>query len=848
MPPQRLQHSVAGLLIALAFVASATDSASAASGPSERRHAPLTANLSQIQALKLPAGAPKQFLAASPSNLSREVFGFALASSLGDPTVGYPSWNFSLLSTVAFFGLHINSTGTIVADSGWNVWNSSTFTGLLSKAHASGTKVVLTIVLQDFQPGTPSMCAGLINRATTVMQAVAQVAAKGADGVNVDYEGLNGICQNGQSAQSMMTDFIRELRAALPGGSYLSVDTYASSAIDSLGFFNITGLNAYVDSFFVMAYDLEYSNYRYAPLGCGSFCLGPTAPLTGYYYNDTSTASQYISAVPASKVILGVPYYGRKACVGGPVPNAYPMGSVTADSYLDALGESGATAVRPGSYAAHRDANDPSGQERWDTWYNTSLGCTRELYWDDAVSLGAKYALVNADGLRGVGIWTLNYGGGAPELWSALSAHFASCTVVNMSASPVSPAAIGTTVTFAAQASGCPSPLYHFSVLAPGATSYRVIQDYSPSPTLSWKTTGLVPGTYRFSVWARDAASLGAFGNSTGRWDAYNNNALYTLTPACSAVSVSVSPASPSATGSTITFTAHSAGCPDPLYHFSVLAPGAAGYQIVQAYTTSATFIWKTSALAPGTYRFSVWARDAASPGLYGNDAGRWDAYNNDMLYTLTPACSAVSVSVSPASPSATGSTITFTAHSAGCSNPLYHFSVLAPGAAGYQIVQAYTTSATFIWKTSGLSPGTYRFSVWARDATSPGLFGNSTGRWDAYNNNTLYMLTPVCSAVSVSVSPASPSTVGTTIVVTAHATGCPNPVYHFSIMAPGASGYQVVQVYTTSPTFTWKTSGLFPGTYRFSVWARDASSPGLFSNTAGSWDAFNNSTVYGLS
>ncbi|HXJ49273.1 MAG TPA: hypothetical protein VNF91_08910, partial [Candidatus Acidoferrum sp.] len=161
--------------------------------------------------------------------MSREVFGFALASSLSDPTIGYPSWNFSLLSTVAFFGLHVNWDGTLIADSGWSVWNSSTLTGMLAKAHASGTKVVLTITLQDFQPGTPTMCAGLINRNTTVGQAVAQVTAKGVDGINVDYEGLNGTCQNGQTSQSMMTDFVRQLRAALPAGSYLSVDTYASS-------------------------------------------------------------------------------------------------------------------------------------------------------------------------------------------------------------------------------------------------------------------------------------------------------------------------------------------------------------------------------------------------------------------------------------------------------------------------------------------------------------------------------------------------------------------------------------------------------------------------------------------
>ncbi|HEY3195100.1 MAG TPA: glycoside hydrolase family 18 protein, partial [Candidatus Dormibacteraeota bacterium] len=258
------------------------------------------------------------------SSLRREVFGFALASSLNDPTVGDPTWNFSLLSTVAFFGLHINDDGTIASDSGWTVWNSSQLTDLLSLAHAHGAKVVVTIIEQDFASGTPHMCAALANRATVVSQTVAQVAAKGVDGVNVDFEGLNGTCPNSQTARSMMTDLVRQLRVALPSGSYLSVDTYASSASDPIGFFDIPGLNANVDSLFVMAYDLEYSNYARAPTNCASFCLGPTAPLTGYYYNSTSTASQYKAVVPASKVILGVPYYGRKSCVATPTPNQYP--------------------------------------------------------------------------------------------------------------------------------------------------------------------------------------------------------------------------------------------------------------------------------------------------------------------------------------------------------------------------------------------------------------------------------------------------------------------------------------------------------------------------------------------
>src|SRR5450759_3887822 len=120
-------------------------------------------------------------VAGGSSSLQREVFGFALASSLSDPTVGYPTWDFSLVSTVAFFGLHVNDDGTLASDSGMTVWNSSQLTGLLGAARSHGTKVVVTVILQDFSAGTPHMCAGLANRATTVSQTVAQVTAKGVD-------------------------------------------------------------------------------------------------------------------------------------------------------------------------------------------------------------------------------------------------------------------------------------------------------------------------------------------------------------------------------------------------------------------------------------------------------------------------------------------------------------------------------------------------------------------------------------------------------------------------------------------------------------------------------------------
>src|SRR6266487_1287761 len=178
-------------------------------------------------------------VAAVQAHPRREVFGFALASSLADPQVGYPSWNFNLLSTVAFFGLHVNATdGTLVqspTDTGWTEWSSSDLTNLLTAAHASGVRVVVSIILQDFSGSQGTMCSGLSHASTTISQVVGQVQAKGADGVNVDYEGLNAAC-GGSTTRAALTGFVGQLRSALPAGSYLSVDTYASSAGDGGGF------------------------------------------------------------------------------------------------------------------------------------------------------------------------------------------------------------------------------------------------------------------------------------------------------------------------------------------------------------------------------------------------------------------------------------------------------------------------------------------------------------------------------------------------------------------------------------------------------------------------------------
>jgi hypothetical protein len=419
----------------------------------------------------------------------------------------------------------------------------------------------------------------------------------------------------------------------------------------------------------------------------------------------------------------------------------------------------------------------------------------------------------------------------------------AGCPAVRETPSPPSLAILGTTVVFTAAALGCPNPQYEFWILAPGSSAYKLAASYSPTATFSWNTTGAPTGTYSVVAWVRDASSTGAFGNSSGRWDAYVDLG-YQLSDGCQSVTDTASPASQSPVGTTVTITASAIGCPNPQYEFWLLAPGAGAYKLAQAYSASQSLAWNTTGAAAGTYSVVVWAKDVASAGLAGNGSGRWDAYAGQQ-YTITLGCQSLTTTASPASPVLAGSTVTFAAAASGCVNPQYEFWMYAPGTSAYTLAQAYSNTATFTWTTVGKSGGTYAIVAWARDAASAGLSGNSMGRWDAYSYQQ-YTLRVGCQSAGVVESPASPSAPGTTVQVTATASGCsdPAPLLEFWLLAPGATSWKLVQPYSSGNTWSWSTTGLAPGTYAIDVWVKDAQSSGLYANSAGSWDAYVISSV----
>jgi hypothetical protein len=181
------------------------------------------------------------------------------------------------------------------------------------------------------------------------------------------------------------------------------------------------------------------------------------------------------------------------------------------------------------------------------------------------------------------------------------------------------------------------------------------------------------------------------------------------------------------------------------------------------------------------------------------------------------PDASAVTLTPSLATPATTGAAVTFAAAASGGSgNYEYMFLLRAPGGT-LTPVRNYSTTATWIWNTSGLAVGTYQVVVRARNV-------GSTKSFETYQSLS-YALAPPASFVTLTPNLASPSVVGSTVTFSATASGGSGRYeYMFLLRAPGGT-LTPVRNYSTTATWAWSTSSLAAGTYQVVVRARNVGS-----------------------
>ncbi len=345
------------------------------------------ATVSLPPATSTPEPAPPSLAASAPLQ-SHEIFGYAPYWTL--PQSG--GFDVADLTTLAYFSVDANADGTLnETGAGWNGYESQDLVNLVTRSHAAGDRVVLTVTCFS-QASLDAITSNPNAPATLSAALIAAVSAKNLDGVNFDFEGEGSADRNGLT--SLITQVSNALHAANPHWQ-VTMATYASAAGDSSGFYNVAALAPALDGFFVMAYDM---NDRSSP--------SPTAPLVGGGFNDTEALQQFTAVVPASKVILGVPYYGYD----------WP----TTDGTNAAQATGGESPLSYGVIAAsgHPTYWDPTTQTPW-TAYQVGTQW-HETYFDDPTSLALKAQLANSFHIAGLGIWALGMDGNDPTDMAAL--------------------------------------------------------------------------------------------------------------------------------------------------------------------------------------------------------------------------------------------------------------------------------------------------------------------------------------------------------------------------------------------------------------------------------------------
>ena len=365
-----------------------------------------------------PAAEPGVDLAAT-SGVRRQVFGFLPYWEVNGAS---SRLDYDKLSTIAYFSVGVTGHGALKkrdADgsltTGWGGWTSSGMTRVINAAHADGTRVVLTVTAFAWTTSQARVQKALLGsrgaRATLARQIVAAVRDRGADGVNLDFEPL------AQGYGDEFVSLLRRIRSEfnrVRSGYQITYDTTAY--IGNYPLEASVGKRA-ADAIFIMGYDFRIGSSSRA---------GSISPLSGSGYDLADTVRAYKRRVPGSRLILGIPWYGRAWSTATDNPRSRTLNgakygysrAVNYENVMDYVREYGRRwdSVEQSPYVVYRRRNCTKAYGCVTSW--------RQVWYEDAASMKRRYALVNAYGLRGAGMWALGYEGGRRELYRALADSF----------------------------------------------------------------------------------------------------------------------------------------------------------------------------------------------------------------------------------------------------------------------------------------------------------------------------------------------------------------------------------------------------------------------------------------
>ena len=353
--------------------------------------------------------------------LAREVFGYLPYWELNSGTDAY--LRYDLLSTIAFFGVGIKADGSLdTTTAGYKAYMSDLATQIIEKAHAAGDRTVITF--QSF--GATKNAAFFSNpaaQATFVNQAVALMAARGADGANLDVEDIAGTYFPAYGALTGV------LRSAAKGVNPIATISVATNGSTSGAKMAAVAIANGADRAFLMGYSYRTSGSN--PVGS----IDPLVRAGGGLSLSTSLDLYATYGVPLDHVLLGLGYYGRS----WPTVSADLRAARQTNTSLYGSSEVFYPRTLPASAAGATFDYDQVEQSARLTKFDPSRNTWVQTYYNDPVTLAAKIGLTNQRNLAGMGIWALGYDRGEPGYWDAVASAYAAPKITSVAVMPATP-------------------------------------------------------------------------------------------------------------------------------------------------------------------------------------------------------------------------------------------------------------------------------------------------------------------------------------------------------------------------------------------------------------------------
>ncbi len=293
----------------------------------------------------------------------------------------YLNYRYDLISDLIYFGFEIDSESGSIAESRDYLTHP-----VYDLCKSTDTKLHVSIILFG-----NNKIQSFLSDEDKISQFIKDLkyydSQRPFDGINLDFETLDYLSRDD------FLKFVKKLDKTFPAKDI----SICIPAVDWETAYDFENLNDYIDFYFLMGYDYYWS---------GSKNAGPVSPLSGIGINLKYTFNRYeVNLIDKQKIVLGLPWYGRKWQVEDSSYQSVVMGN------SEALAYSFIKTRHPTSYYDETYASNYLTYKDDGAWF--------ELWYDDSLAFANKIKYALNEDLLGIGVWTLHYQNNESALWDA---------------------------------------------------------------------------------------------------------------------------------------------------------------------------------------------------------------------------------------------------------------------------------------------------------------------------------------------------------------------------------------------------------------------------------------------